>query len=195
LREYVPGPERTPNCTVSSVDPPGARSPSALTAAHEMSGSKRSSCAVVSTSASWNRHTREVRCADVELVFTSEDVAVSSAVYGLRGGAASTLATTRCSSPDGPTARPFWPSLASPGPNALVLEQPPTSVASPMRPMKDVDRTVRTKPIGTASLQWGLLNTSAETLDDSRRSLVGTVAGARSRTCRPPNIVAYRMTL
>jgi hypothetical protein len=71
-----------------------------------MSGSNLFICAVVSTSASRKKHTRDVRRTGAEPVLTIVDVTVSCAVYGLPAGAASTFVTSRCLSPSGPAAVP-----------------------------------------------------------------------------------------
>jgi len=131
-----------------------------LTAAHEMNGSNRSSFAVDSKSASWKKHTRDVTGTGELPVFTSVDVAVRIAVYGLPAGAASTLIATRCSSPDGPEARPseLLISFASRGPVTDPLEHATAAAAE----INEIAR--RTIPSGTASLLdiWGFLPLNPE---------------------------------
>jgi len=84
-----------------------------------------------------------------EPVLAIVDVAVRSAVYGLPAGAGSIFVTTRCSSPDGPTARPsgLLIKFAPPGLEGVPLEQAAANA------MTEIETTMRrTGPIGTTSL-------------------------------------------
>ena len=88
------------------------------------------------------------------------DVTKTDALNGLPTGAASTLVTSRCASPDGPTATPsrFDRMFASAGPegepveHAAIVSAASATTLWTTRTADDLRVASRTKPIGTTFL-------------------------------------------